>query len=303
MQQRVAVIGTGIMGAPMARNLLRVAPSVTVFDVDAARTAELAADGAVVAPTPATAAAAADVVVLSLPGVEVVETVLFDADGVAAGARPGTIVVDTSTSVPTRSAEQAARLAERGIDLLDAPVSGGRAGAEQATLSIMVGGPAATLERARPVLEALGSRITHLGAAVGAGGYAKLVNQIFVSIHFAAIAEGLTFAQRAGLDVEQLVPALQAGWASSTVLGVKAPQILDRAFDRPIGTVAVQHKDLRYINDTAAELGMELPFSSRLLGMYDELLAEGKAGLDQMALIELFERAAGVTVQRRNPPA
>ncbi|MEZ5261957.1 MAG: NAD-binding protein [Acidimicrobiales bacterium] len=113
----------------------------------------------------------------------------------------------------------------------------------------------------------------------------------------------LTFAQRAGLDVEQLVPALQAGWASSTVLGVKAPQILDRAFDRPIGTVAVQHKDLRYINDTAAELGMELPFSSRLLGMYDELLAEGKAGLDQMALIELFERAAGVTVQRRSPPA
>ncbi|MEZ5232541.1 MAG: NAD-binding protein [Acidimicrobiales bacterium] len=140
------------------------------------------------------------------------------------------------------------------------------------------------------MLEALGSRITHLGAAVGAGGYAKLVNQIFVSIHFAAIAEGSTFAQRAGLDVEQLVPALQAGWASSTVLGVKAPQILDRAFDRPIGTVAVQHKDLRYINDTAAELGMELPFSSRLLGMYDELLAEGKAGLDQMALIELFER-------------
>ncbi|MGE4086419.1 MAG: NAD(P)-dependent oxidoreductase, partial [Vicinamibacterales bacterium] len=189
MQQRVAVIGTGIMGAPMARNLLRVAPSVTVFDVDAARTAELAADGAVVAPSPAAAAAAADVVVLSLPGVEVVEAVLFDADGVAAGARPGTIVVDTSTSVPTRSAEQAARLAERGIDLLDAPVSGGRAGAEQATLSIMVGGPAITLERARPVLEALGSRITHLGAAVGAGGYAKLVNQIFVSIHFAAIAE------------------------------------------------------------------------------------------------------------------
>ncbi|MCC6434180.1 MAG: NAD-binding protein [Acidimicrobiales bacterium] len=299
MSERVAVIGIGIMGEPMARNLRRAGFEVTAFDLDPARMAAVAEVGIDPAPSPGVAAASAGIVLLSLPGVEAVDAVLFGPDGVAAHATAGTVVIDTTTSVPVRAAEQARHLAERGIAMLDAPVSGGRTGAEEATLSIMVGGPSATLERARPVLEALGRRITHLGEAVGAGGYGKLVNQIFVSIHFAAIAEGLTFAQRAGLDVEQLLPALQAGWADSTVLGVKAPQILDRAFDRPIGTVAVQHKDLRYINDAAAEFGMSLPFSGALLGLYDELVADGKSALDQIALIHLFERAAGVTVQRR----
>ncbi len=296
MGERVAVIGLGVMGEPMARNLATAGLLAAVFDVDAARTSVLAGLGARAAASPADAVRAATCVLLSLPGREVVDAVLFGDDGVAHSAAANTLVIDTSTNYPPASVEAARRLAEHGIEFIDAPVSGGRAGAEQATLSIMVGGPDATVARARPVLEAIGQRITHLGPQVGAGGYGKLANQIFVSIHFAAIAEGLVFAAKAGLDIEQLVGALQAGWAQSTVLGVKAPQILARAFDQPVGTVAVQAKDLRYITESMVDLGIELPLSPLLLGWYEQLLAEGKAGLDQIAIIELLERVAGVTV-------
>lgn len=297
--ESVAVVGLGTMGAPMARNLLRAGWRCAVHDVQPAAVDVLVAEGARRAATPADAARDVDVVLLSLPDADVVDAVLFGSGGVATTVRPGTVVVDTTTGYPPASAAAAARLATQDVGFLDAPVSGGRAGAEAGTLSIMVGGPAATLERAQPVLDVIGARTTHLGEAVGAGGYGKLANQIFVSVHFAAIAEGLTFAARAGLDVEQLVGALEAGWANSTVLGIKAPQILDRAFDRPIGTVAIQHKDLRTIVASMADLGIDLPLSPMLLGMYEELLAEGKAGLDQIALVELFERRAGTVVQRR----
>lgn len=298
MDERVAVIGLGVMGAPMAHNVLRAAMACTVFDLDAERAAPLGSAGATVAASPADAARGADVVLLSLPGREAVEDVLFGPTGVAAGAAAGTVVIDTSTNYPPASAACAQRLAAVGIEMLDAPVSGGRAGAEAATLSVMVGGSAATLARGRAVLQAIGGRITHLGEQVGAGGYGKLANQIFVSIHFAAVAEGLTFAAKAGLDIEALLPALQAGWAASTVLDVKAPQILDRAFDQPVGTVAIQHKDLSYVVASMTDLGIELPLSPLLLAMYEQLLAAGKGALDQISLVELFEARAGVTVQR-----
>ncbi|MFN0029887.1 MAG: NAD(P)-dependent oxidoreductase [Acidimicrobiales bacterium] len=328
----VGVIGLGTMGGPMARNLVAAGFTVVAFDVVTERAAAIAAALAAESPpnrppaqglaeagtgsaagagrprgslavvaNPGDVAHAAEVIVLSLPGSDEVDAVLFGPSGIVNQARPGLIIVDTSTSYPPQVVAAAARLAALGVGLIDAPVSGGRAGAEAATLSIMCGGPTAVLDAVRPVLEALGQRITHLGEAPGSGSYAKLVNQIFVSIHFAAVAEGLTFAAKAGLDLERLLPALQAGWANSTVLGVKAPQILARAFDKPIGTVAVQRKDLDYITRSMADLGIELPFSPQLLAMYDELMARGDAALDQIALVHLFEQRAGLTIGTTPP--
>ncbi len=312
----VGFIGLGTMGSPMARNLVAAGFAVVAFDVIAERAAILASEGPanrleppadhapgsfVVAAKPAEVAAAAEIIVLSLPGSDEVDAVLFGPDGIVVRARPGTIIIDTSTSYPPQVMAAATRLAALGLHFIDAPVSGGRAGAEAATLSIMCGGPSAVLESVRPVLQALGQRITHMGETSGSGSYAKLVNQIFVSIHFAALAEGLTFAAKAGLDLDRLLPALQAGWANSTVLSVKAPQIMARAFDKPIGTVAVQRKDLDYITRSMADLGIALPFSPQLLAMYDELLARDQGALDQIALVQLFEARAGVIIQPTPP--
>jgi 2-hydroxy-3-oxopropionate reductase len=167
---------------------------------------------------------------------------------------------------------------------LDAPVSGGEQGAIDGTLSIMVGGTTEALERARPLLEVLGSKITHFGVDIGSGGYAKLANQIMVSIHLASVAEAFVFARKACLDLAQLVEALEAGWANSTVLQVKAPKILADDYS-PVGTVTIQHKDLSYIMETAKDLGVDLPLSPVIKKMYERLIEAGEADRDQMALI------------------
>lgn len=294
--ERLGFIGLGIMGTPMVRNLLKAGFAVTVNDVAADKVAALVDAGAQAAATPAELAPQVDVLLTCLPNAEIVEAVIFGDDGFAKGCRKGQAVIDLTTNYPPTSIAIAGRLAGQGVDFIDAPVSGGRAGAEGGTLSIMCGGAEAVFQRCLPVLEALGKRITLMGEQVGAGGYAKLTNQIFVSIHFAAVAEGLVFAAKAGLDLRKLVPALEAGWANSTVLGVKAPQVLARDFS-PIGTVAVQHKDLSYITRSMADLGIELPFCPQIQAMYEKLIAEGKAGIDQMALIQLLEEQAGVEVK------
>ena len=178
-------------------------------------------------------------------------------------------------------------------DIVDKVVSGGNAGAEQGTLSIMCGGPADAYERCLPVFQAMGKRITLMGEQVGAGGYAKLTNQIMVSIHLASVAEAFVFAKKAGLDLQKLVPALEAGWANSTVLNVKAPKILNNDYS-PVGTVRVQHKDLSYILRTMESLDMKLPLCPQIHAMYQQLIDAGEDGLDQMALIQIFERVSGV---------
>jgi 3-hydroxyisobutyrate dehydrogenase-like beta-hydroxyacid dehydrogenase len=240
-------------------------------------------------------ARAAEIVMACLPSADVVEAVVRGKAGVLAGCRTGQVFVDMTTSFPAASQTVAARLAERGVEMLDAPVSGGNKGAQEGTLSIMVGGPAAVFERCRPVFEAMGRCITLMGERVGMGGYAKLTNQIMVSIHLASVAEALVFAARAGLPMDRLIPALEAGWANSTVLNVKAPKVLARDFS-PVGTVRVQHKDLSYILRTGEELGVALPYCREIHAMYQRLIDQGKEGVDQMALIHLFEEMSGVEV-------
>lgn len=296
MTERVGFIGLGIMGGPMCRNLLQAGFPLVVYDTDAAKVQALVDAGATAAESPAALAGAVDVMLACLPSAEVVDAVVSGPAGLLEGCREGQVFADHTTNYPPTSIKVAGLLAERGVQMLDAPVSGGRGGAEAGTLSIMCGGPRAAFDRLQPVFEAMGQRMTLLGEEVGAGGYAKLANQIMVSIHFMAIAEAFTFAAKAGLDMNELVPALQAGWANSTVLGVKAPAILARDFS-PIGTVTVQHKDLTYITRAAEAMGLELPFCPQIKRMYETLIEQGKGGIDQMALIQLLEAQAGVEVK------
>lgn len=293
--EKLGFLGLGIMGTPMCRNLLKAGFDLTVFDVDSAKVSGLVAEGARAASSPAEMAQQVDVMVACLPNADIVDSVVSGPDGILEASRDGQVFIDMTTSYPEASIAVAEKLAAKGVQMLDAPVSGGNAGAEQGTLSIMCGGPSDTYERCLPVLEAMGKRITLMGEAVGAGGYAKLTNQIMVSIHLASVAEALVFAKKAGLDLEKLVPALEAGWANSMVLNVKAPKILANDYS-PVGTVRVQHKDLSYILRTMKSLDMELPLSPQIHAMYQQLIDAGEDSVDQMALIRIFEKLGGVNM-------
>lgn len=294
------------MGGPMANRLLQAGQEVVVFDLDPKACGELAKAGADIAPDAGSVAAASTVIVASLPSAEISEAVASEITehlrtaagetdcGEQAGSESLAVqkyFLDTTTSYPESSRRAAATLSAVGVTFLDAPVSGGRQGATDGTLSIMIGGPGTAVEACTSVLEVLGTTITHFGEQVGAGGYAKLANQIIVSLHHTALAEAFAFARDAGLDLAQLVPALQAGWAASTVLDVKAPKILAQDYS-PIGSVAIQNKDLAYILEAAEGLGLGLPGSTLVKDQFATLLARGDGSLDQMALMHLYETSA-----------
>ena len=311
MTERLAFLGMGIMGAPMARNLLRAGYAVTVWNRTAAKAEALRADDAAEAPgaakvtvaaSPAEAAREADIVLACLFDAEAVEQVLtgpdgIPEDGVLEGIRPGSVFIDHTTNSPPASQRLAGLLAGRGAAMLDAPVSGGDVGAVEGTLSIMVGGETAVFERCRPVLAAMGSRITLMGEAVGAGGHAKLANQIMVAIHLAAMSEALVFGAKAGLNLERLVEALSGGAAASKVMDLWAEKVLEGNF-KPGGEARVFLKDLTYAKQAMDALGFSLPLAEALRGMFGELVRLGHGGEDAGAIIRLAERAAGVVARR-----
>jgi 3-hydroxyisobutyrate dehydrogenase len=279
---KIAFIGLGSMGAPMAANLLASDFELTVHNRTRAKEEPLAEAGARRAADPR-AAAEADVVITMVKADADVEEVLFGPDGVVAGARPGTLVVDMSTIAPTSARSFAERLSKSDIHMLDAPVSGGTEGAEKGTLSIFVGGDEAQLDRARPVLDALGSTVTHFGPS-GSGQLAKAVNQIIVGGTFLAVAEGLAFALEAGLtDGDKLISALSAGAASSWGLENRGRRIVKGEY--PLGfRVSLHRKDLRIALEEASRLGIGLPASELVLRLEDALIEAGHGDLDLSAL-------------------
>lgn len=254
---RVGFIGLGIMGRPMARNILRAGFPLVVQSRSPGPVEELAAAGARAAGDPAEVAATSDVAIVMVPDTADVEAVLDGPRGLLAGAHPGLIVVDMGTHDPSAMAALAERCAEVGADLLDAPVSGGEVGAREATLSIMVGGFESALERARPVLAAMGSRIVHIGGT-GAGMVAKACNQLVVGSTIEAVAEALTLARAVGVDAARVRDALLGGFAASRVLEVHGLRMLERDFT-PGGRVAIHEKDARIILETARRAGVDLP--------------------------------------------
>jgi len=296
MSDRVGFIGLGIMGAGMTRNLLRANVDLTVYNRTPARMQPLADAGAATAASPAALAANVDVVFLCVSDTPDVEQVLLGDDGVLEGARSGTLVVDMSTISPRATRELAQRLHEAGVAMLDAPVSGGSEGAAKGTLSIMVGGEAADLERARPYLEAMGSTITHVGP-ISAGQSCKLVNQILVVVNMLAAAEALVFAEAAGLDLERTLEAVVGGAAGSWMLANRGPQVIERDW-RPGFTIDLQQKDLRLVLETADENAAPVLATSTVFQLYRTLQREGLGAEGNHALVKALERLSGITVEQ-----
>jgi 3-hydroxyisobutyrate dehydrogenase-like beta-hydroxyacid dehydrogenase len=285
----LAWIGLGAIGTPMALNLLKAGYGLTVHNRTPGRCAPLQAAGAAVAPSPAAAARQADALLLCVSDDAAAEAVLLGAPDPAAavaGLRPGSLVIDCSTISPATSRRLAAALAERQVGYIDAPVTGGTEGAKAGTLSVLVGGDSQHLERARPLLEVIGGRITHFGP-VGSGQEAKAVNQVLVAGSYAAVAEALQLAERLGLDHHQVVEALKGGAAGSWALEHRSTQMINDHY--PLGfKLALHRKDLGIALEAAAAQQLELPVTEQVAAMEDALLASGHGDLDVSALARWF---------------
>jgi 3-hydroxyisobutyrate dehydrogenase len=288
----VAFLGLGTMGSAMAANLARAGFPLVVWNRTSGRAPELAELGVERAQSPADAARRGDLIVLCVSDTPDVEAVLFGPDGVAHGARSGSLVIDCSTIAPSGSWDLAARLRERGIAMIDAPVSGGSEGARNATLTIFVGGDERDVERARPVLDALGRTITHVGP-IGAGQAVKAVNQVILAGTYLGVAEGIVLAIKAGLDVEQVVAALGGGAAQSWVLANRSGRMLDNEY--PLGfKVALHRKDLGIALDLADQLGASLPVSALAAQLESGLVARGHGEDDVSALARAIRGLSGL---------
>lgn len=284
---RIAVLGIGMMGFPMARRLCEGGCNVSVWNRSRAKAERLQPFGATVADTPAEAVAQADVVITLLEHGGVVEDVLFQ-QGTTASLRPGTLVVDMSSIQPRQAREHAARLAAQGVHHLDAPVSGGTVGAEQGTLAIMTGGATADFERALPVFELLGKAV-HVGPH-GAGQLAKLANQMIVGITIGAVAEALLLCEKGGADMGKVRQAISGGFADSRILQVHGQRMVERDFTKR-AAIAVQLKDMRNALATAGEIGFEAPITGLFEQLYAQAGEHGLADLDHSALfVELAHR-------------
>jgi 2-hydroxy-3-oxopropionate reductase len=292
----IGFVGLGIMGKPMSRNLLKAGYSLVVFDVFPAAVAELTQTGAASAASCAATAAQADIIITMLPDGPEVETAVLGAGGVLEGARPGSVIVDMSSISPMVSQKVAAACEAKGVDFLDAPVSGGEPKAIEGTLAIMVGGKPQAFERVRPVLQKMGSSVTLTGA-VGAGNVTKLANQIMVACNIAAMGEALVLATKAGLDPEVVFNAVKGGLAGSAVLNAKAPMVISRNF-KPGFRISLHEKDLRNALLAAESMKVSLPFTSLAQQILIALMNEGKGNLDHSAIVTFIEHMAGIEVKK-----
>jgi len=289
MTQRVGFIGLGTMGVPMARNLARAGFELALATRTPAKARTLAAElSARAFSSPEELARVCDVVVSCLPDSPEVEEVHLGAKGTVRGARPGTVVVDCSTIAAEAARSIAERLARSGVAWLDAPVSGGQKGAIEGTLTFFVGGDESALAKARPVLEAMGKRITLLGGA-GAGQLGKATNQILVAGNLVAVAEGISFARKVGLPLDALHGALTAGAANSWALEVLGRKMIDRDF-KPAFAIRHQQKDLAIVLKTARERGVPLPAVALVHQLLSALEAQGRGEDGTQALLTLYEK-------------
>lgn len=289
---KVGFVGLGTMGGAMAANAARAGFEVLAWNRTPGRAAELGELGVRLAISPAALAAQSEIAITMVSDSPDVEAVLFGPDGVATGASAGTLVVDMSTISPSATRDFAARLATHGVSMLDAPVSGGSEGARKGTLSIFVGGDAADLERARPVLASLGTTITHVGP-IGAGQAVKAVNQVILAGTYLGVAEGVVLAIKAGLEVEQVVAALSGGAAQSWVLTNRSGRML--ANEYPLGfKVALHRKDLGIALGMARELGASLPISALCEAIEAGLIGQGHADDDMSAVARSIRALSGL---------
>ena len=291
-ESTVGFCGLGTMGAAMAANVARAGFPLTVWNRTAGRAALPLAAGASEVETPAAVARAAEVVVICVSDTPDVEAVLFGEDGLASGLAAGSLVIDCSTISPAASRAFGERLREAGVGFVDAPVSGGSEGAQKGSLTIMVGGSEEDVTRARPLLETMGSSITHMGP-VGAGQTTKAVNQVILSGVYLGVAEGLVLAMKSGLDAEQVVEALAGGAAGSWVLENRAGRMIDDEY--PLGfRIALHLKDLHIALEQAREVGVALPVSALASQIEAALVARGHGDDDNSALARSIREWSGM---------
>ncbi len=290
---RIGFIGLGIMGAPMAGHLLRAGHALQVHTRSRVPEALVQA-GANACPNPRAVAERSDIVILMLPDTPDVADVLFAEQGVAAGLRKGSVVVDMSSISPVETRSYAQRIEAMGAEYLDAPVSGGDVGARNATLSIMVGGKPEVFERVKPVFEAMGKNITRVGDS-GAGQTCKVANQIVVALTIQAVAEGLLFAARAGADPAQVRQALLGGLATSRILDVLGDRMIQRRTE-PGFRIALHQKDLNLALGAARSLGLALPATALAQQLFSACVAHGGAGWDHSAMVRALEALSGFEI-------
>ncbi len=293
----IGFIGLGIMGKPMARNLLKAGYSLVVHNRSPTAAAELSKEGANVAMSPQELAARCDLVVTMLPDSPDVELVYAGVKGVFAGAKPGTLLIDMSSISPVVTRKLAAEAERQGWDMLDAPVSGGEAGAVSATLAIMIGGKAPAVDRAMPLFQALGKNIVHVGDA-GAGQVTKAANQMVVGATIAIVSEALVLAAKAGVDPIRVRQALLGGFAQSRILEVHGQKMLERNF-KPGFRIRLHDKDIKIALAAGSEYGVPLLVTSQVAQMMTAMKSMGHGELDHSGIVKLVEALAKTELPHR----
>jgi len=293
---KIGFIGLGIMGKPMAKNLLKAGYSLVVNDINPAPVKELVAAGAEAASSAKEVAQKTEVLITMLPNSPHVKAAVMGPNGVLEGARPGMIIVDMSSIAPLAAKEVAAKAAEKGVEMLDAPVSGGEPKAIDGTLSIMVGGKKEIFEKCQGFLDKMGTSVVLCGD-IGAGNMTKLANQIIVALNIAAMSEALVLGAKAGVDPETIFKAIRGGLAGSTVLEAKVPMVLSGNF-KPGFRIELHIKDLANALDTAHELGVPLLLTSQVMEIMQALKVDGKAGNDHAGVVQFYEKLAKCEVRK-----
>ncbi len=297
MAAKIGFIGLGIMGKPMAKNLLKAGHELVVFDIVTELMEELAAAGAAKGVSSADVASQSEMIITMLPDGPDVETAVLGENGVLEGAANGSVLIDMSSINPLVSQKIGAACDAKGVQFLDAPVSGGEPKAIDGTLAIMVGGKQETFEAAKPVLECMGASVTLTGD-VGAGNVTKLANQIIVACNIAAMGEALTLATKAGLDPDTVFQAIKGGLAGSTVLNAKAPMVCARNF-KPGFRINLHQKDLRNTLQAAESMQVPLPITSLVQEMLVSLINDGKGDLDHAGIVQYTEQNAKVEIAKK----
>jgi 2-hydroxy-3-oxopropionate reductase len=294
MKKKIGFIGLGVMGKPMAKNLLKAGYSLIVYDIRPEPVKELVEAGAQQGNSSKDVAEKSEVTITMLPNSPEVKEAVLGKDGVLEGARPGTILIDMSSIAPLVSKEVSVKLQEKGVQMLDAPVSGGEPKAIDGTLSIMVGGPAEVFEQVEDILKVMGSSAVLVGD-IGSGNTTKLANQIIVALNIAAMSEAMVLATKAGVQPSKVYQAIRGGLAGSTVLDAKVPLALKRNF-KPGFRIELHIKDLANALDTAHELGVPVPLASQVMEVMQALRVDGKAKDDHGGIIQFYEKLAKVQV-------
>ena len=295
--KNIGFIGLGIMGCPMAKNLLKKGYSLTVYDIVPEKVDELVEAGAKAGSSNKDVAEKSEIIITMLPNSPEVKEAVLGQDGVLDGARPGAILIDMSSIAPLASKEVAERAKEKKVVMLDAPVSGGEPKAVEGTLAIMVGGPEETFEEVKDILSVMGASVTRVGE-IGSGNTTKLANQIIVALNIAAMSEAMVLATKAGVDPKNVFEAIRGGLAGSTVLDAKMPLALKGNFN-PGFRIELHIKDLANALDTAHELGVPVPLSSLVMEVMQALKVDGKGGDDHGGIIQFYEKLAHVEVRQQ----